>query len=307
MRCVAFARPAARAFSILIALALLMTPALAAAQDASPAARTGPKDLILATTTSTQDSGLLDVLVPMFERQTGYVVKTIAVGSGQAMELGRRGEADVLLVHSPAAEAQYMAGGYGVSRQIVMYNDFIIVGPSNDPAGIEGMTSAIDAMRQIAATESPFVSRGDDSGTNALELKLWNEAGIAPAGGWYTESGTGMGDTLNITNERQAYTISDRATYLALRDRLDLAILVEGDPSLLNVYHVIPVNPANGRDINAAGGRAFADFLLAPATQDTIGAFGTDTFGQRLFTPCADNRCGLEATPAAAPVATPAA
>jgi tungstate transport system substrate-binding protein len=296
----------AQAVSLALTLAFLLSPALTNAQGATPAARTGPKDLILATTTSTQDSGLLDVLVPIFEQQSGYSVKTIAVGSGQAMELGKRGEADVLLVHSPAAEAQYMAGGYGVDRQIVMYNDFIIVGPANDPAGIKGMTSAVDAMRKIADTKSPFVSRGDDSGTNALELKLWKEAGIQPSGSWYTESGTGMGDTLNITNERQAYTISDRATYLAMKDRLQLEILVEGDKALLNIYHVIPVNPANGKDINAAGAKAFEAFMLAPATQQTIGQFGVDKFHQRLFTPCAHDSCGIEATPTASPVATPA-
>ncbi len=311
MRRISFAWAAGAAFPILLTLALALVPVWAAAKGATPAAspvaRTGPKDLILATTTSTQDSGLLDVLVPMFEQQSGYTVKTVAVGSGQALELGKRGEADVLLVHSPAAEQQYMAGGYGVDRQIVMYNDFIIVGPPNDPAGIKGMPSALDAMKKIAQTQSPFVSRGDDSGTNALELKLWKTAGIQPSGSWYTESGTGMGDTLNITNERNAYTISDRATYLAMKDRLDLAILVEGDKSLLNIYHVIPVNPANGRDINAAGAKAFEEFMLAPATQTTIGEFGVDKFHQRLFTPCAHDSCGIEATPAAAPAATPAA
>jgi tungstate transport system substrate-binding protein len=304
-----FGRLIGRVAALLLVSLATLAPGLAAALGATPAAtaRTGPNDLILATTTSTQDSGLLDVLVPMFEQQTGYSVKTIAVGSGQALELGKRGEADVLLVHSPAAEQDYMAGGYGVDRQIVMYNDFVIVGPPTDLAGVRGMTSAVSALRKIADTQSPFVSRGDDSGTNALELKFWKEAGIAPAGGWYTESGTGMGDTLNITNERQAYTISDRATYLAMKDRLDLAILVEGDTSLLNIYHVIPVNPANGRDINAAGARAFEAFLLAPATQQTIGQFGIDRFEQRLFTPCAHDSCGIEATPVAVPAATHAA
>ena len=197
-----FGWPIGRGVSLALTLLAGLAPGFAVAQGATPAAtaRTGPNDLILATTTSTQDSGLLDVLVPMFEQQSGYSVKTIAVGSGQALELGKRGEADVLLVHSPAAELDYMAGGYGVDRQIVMYNDFIIVGPPNDPAGIEGMPSAVAAMRKIAETQSPFVSRGDDSGTNALELKLWKQAGIAPAGGWYANRARGWGDTLNITN-----------------------------------------------------------------------------------------------------------
>lgn len=198
-----------------------------------------------------------------------------------------------------------MAAGFGEDRRTVMYNDFVIVGPASDPAGIKGDASALEAMKEIAASQSPFVSRGDDSGTNALELRLWKQAGVEPAGDWYIESGTGMGDTLNIANERQAYTISDRGTYLALKDRLDLPILVEGDRVLLNVYHVITLNPDNGPGINTTGGEAFAQFLLAPDTQAFIGSFGVDRFGQPLFTPCAENSCGVE--PAATPAATPAA
>jgi tungstate transport system substrate-binding protein len=246
---------------------------------------------------------LLDVLVPLFQEQTGYrfKLKPIAVGSGAALELGRRGEADVLLVHSPAAEQEFMAQGLGVERRTVMVNDFVIVGPADDPAGIAGASSAVEAMAGIAAAAAPFVSRGDESGTNALELALWRQAGIAPEGAWYTESGTGMGDTLNIANERQAYTLADRGTYLALRDRLELDVLVEGAPELLNVYHVIAVNPANGPAVNTAGAKAFMTFLLDPATQRVITEFGVDRFGQPLFTPCADNACGAvaAATPAA--------
>ena len=297
----------------LLALAAIVVPwAGTAAQGATPqpaaAEPRGPRELILATTTSTQDTGLLDDLIPMFEQASGYRVKTIAVGSGQAMALGQRGEADVLLVHSPAAEAKFMADGYGTDRRTVMYNDFVLIGPASDPAGIKGGASATAAMAKVAAAQAPFVSRGDDSGTNALELKLWKAAGVAPGGSWYTESGTGMGDTLNIANERQAYTISDRGTYLSMRDRLELPIMVEGDKALLNVYHVVTVNPANGQGINTAGADAFRDFLLDPATQREIGAFGTERFGQPLFTPCADNACGVEAAPGATPVAaTPAA
>ncbi len=195
-----------------------------------------------------------------------------------------------------------MAAGFGLEREIVMYNDFVLVGPANDPAGIRGEPSSLEAMRRIAGAEAPFVSRGDDSCTNALELTLWEQAGIAPAGGWYTESGTGMGDTLNIANERRAYTITDRGTYLALRDRLDLEILVEGDKPLLNIYHVITVNPANGEAVNTAGGRAFLDFLLDPATQEMIGTFGVD---RPLFATCGRNSCGLEPGVAATPAATP--
>ncbi len=271
-----------------------------AAGTATPPA-TSPRDVILATTTSTQDSGLLDVLVPLFKQQTGYQLKPIAVGSGAALKLGEKGEADVVLAHSPAAEEAFMAAGFGMDREIVMYNDFVIVGPAADPAGIRGEPSALEAMRRIAAAQATFVSRGDDSGTNALELKLWDQAGIVPSGRWYTESGTGMGDTLNITNERQGYSIADRGTYLVLRERLDLAILVEGDKPLLNVYHVITVNPANGTAVNTAGGRAFLDFLLDPATQQVISQFGVERFGGPLFTACAQDSCGVEtvATPAA--------
>jgi tungstate transport system substrate-binding protein len=261
----------------------------------------GRQDVILATTTSTQDSGLLDVLVPLFHERTGYRLKPIAVGSGAALELGRRGEVDVLLVHSPAAEQDFMAEGLGAERRTVMVNDFIIVGPPDDPAGIAGASSALEAMARIASTEARFVSRGDESGTNALELRLWQQAGIDPVGAWYTESGTGMGDTLNIANERQAYTLTDRGTYLALRERLELEVLVEGAPELRNVYHVITVNPANGPAVNTAGADAFVSFLLDPATQAFIGGFGIEEFGEPLFTPCAGNACGVAAaaTPAA--------
>jgi tungstate transport system substrate-binding protein len=272
-------------------------------------ARTGVQDVILATTTSTADTGLLDALAPRFKEATGYTLKPIAVGSGAAIALGERGEADVVLAHSPAAEQTFMEEGFGAERRMVMVNDFVIVGPPDDPAGIEGNASAIEAMRQIAASQSRFVSRGDESGTHALELRLWEQAGIVPAGEWYIESGTGMGDTLNIANERGAYTIADRGTYLALADRLDLPILVEGDRPLINIYHVITLNPANGQRINTAGGEVFLTFLLDPATQAFIGEFGVEELGEPLFTPCADNSCGVEVAtpPATSPAMTPAA
>jgi tungstate transport system substrate-binding protein len=285
------------AATALMCVLLLAPPGLVLGQDATPASG---GEVILATTTSTADTGLLDMLAPLFLDDTGINLKPIAVGSGAALELGERGEADVLLVHSPAAEEEFMAAGYGIERRTVMFNDFVLVGPADDPAGVAATSSASEAMSRIAAAQASFVSRGDDSGTHALERHLWEAAGITPQGAWYTESGTGMGDTLNITAERGAYTLSDRGTYLALRDRLGLEVLLEGDPALLNVYHVILVNPANGRDIDAAAGRAFLEFLLAPETQATIGEFGVDESGEPLFTPCADNSCGVvasEATP----------
>jgi len=265
------------------------SPAAAAAQQPTAVPRSGSeKDLILATTTSTQDSGLLDVLVPLFEQQTGYNVKTVSVGTGAALALGARGEADVVLVHAPPAEVQWMAQGNGTERLLVMHNDFIIVGPPSDPAHLKGDTDAVGAMKKIADAQAPFVSRGDNSGTNQLELALWQKAGVDPKGQpWYIESGTGMGQTLIIADQRQAYTISDRATWLAFSDRVELPIMVEHDPALLNVYHVMPVNPAKFPNvpINTAGGKAFADFMVAPETQTVIGDFGKDRFGQQLFVP----------------------
>ncbi len=258
-----------------------------ATPSGSPApARPQPKNrtLLLSTTTSTQDSGLLDVLVPLFEQQTGYQVKTSAVGSGEALKRGELGEADVLLVHSPAAELDYMARDQGINRRLVMHNDFIIVGAEADAAKIKGTASALDALKMIAATKAQFVSRGDNSGTNALELQLWKKAGIDPKGkSWYLETGQGMGASLTITAEKVGYTISDRATYLATQKVTKLALLLEKDPGLLNVYHVIQVNPANHSGLNVEGAQAFSDFMLAPSTQAVIAAFGVEKYGQPLF------------------------
>ena len=243
------------------------------------------KDIILATTTSTQDSGLLDVLVPAFQNATGYVVKVVAVGSGEALKMGEQGNADVLLVHSPAAEVTFMDGGNGSERSLVMHNDFVIVGPENDPAGIKAATTAAEAFTKVAEAQAPFISRGDDSGTHKTELAIWKKAGITPEGDWYQESGQGMGATLNIASEKGAYTLSDRATYLANQENLALEILVEGDASLLNVYHVIIVNPEKYPKLNTEGAKAFASFLVSEAGQDLISKFGTQKFGQPLFTP----------------------
>ena len=255
----------------------------ASAPSAATAAPGGSKDLILATTTSTQDSGLLDVLVPAFQQATGYVVKTVAVGSGQALQMGQDGNADVLLVHSPAAEMTFMAAGWGVDRRLVMHNYFQVVGPSADPAGIKGLTSAADAFKKIAAASATFVSRGDGSGTETKELAIWKTAGITPKGNaWYLQSGQGMGPTLQIASEKGGYTLTDNATFLANSARLSLAVLVQGDPVLLNIYHVISVNPAKWPKVNAAGAKAFADYLTSAAGQQLIASFGSQ-YGGSLF------------------------
>jgi len=246
----------------------------------------GKDELILATTTSTQDSGLLDVLVPMFEDEYGYSVKTIAVGSGQALKLGEEGEADVILAHSPKAEEDFMAAGNGESRQIVMHNDFIIVGPADDPAGIADAADAAAAFGLIAEKGETFVSRGDESGTHTKELSLWEKAGIDPAGeSWYQESGQGMGATLGVASEKQGYTLSDRGTYLAQKANYDLALLLEGDAALFNVYHVIVVSPEKHLKVNAEAARDFAAFITAAGTQAVIRDFGADKYGEPLFVP----------------------
>jgi tungstate transport system substrate-binding protein len=249
----------------------------------SPAA--GPsaeRSLILATTTSTQDSGLLDDLLPAFTAATGWAVKPVAVGSGQAIEMGRRGEADVLLVHSPAAEQDYVAEGTAGRRLLVMHNDFVLLGPAADPAGVR--EAAVDeAMRRIAAAGAVFVSRGDDSGTDAREKSLWKDAGVTPGAPWYQETGQGMGATLRVAAEKAGYTLSDRGTYLTQPDGLEL--LVEGDPGLLNVYHVIEVTKRAGERVQPEAAAAFADWITGPDAQRRIGEFGREKYGQPLFVP----------------------
>jgi len=252
-------------------------------------------DLILSTTTSTQDSGLLDAIIPLFEQQSDYRVKTIAVGSGAAIALGRRGEADVVLAHAPENEKQFVESGAGIDRRLVMYNDFILVGPSTTASSVRDKPDVLDALRTIATGKATFISRGDNSGTHQLEQKLWEAAGITPQQqSWYVESGSGMGQTLQIADQRQAYTLTDRATYLAARQRLALVVAFEGDPLLINIYHAIAVNPERFTQVNGAGAQALIQFLLAPQTQQLIGEFGRETFGQALFTPCAQNSCKLQ-------------
>ena len=241
--------------------------------------------VILATTTSTYDSGLLDVLVPVFEDKTGFIVKSIAVGTGHALKMGARGDADVLLVHSPAAEKILVDDGDAVDRKLVMHNDFVLVGPHDDPAAVGGLNLVHESFSQIANTSSIFVSRGDESGTHKRELAAWDEAELSPSGAWYLESGQGMGATLRIASEKRAYTLTDRATYLALLDTLDLKILLEGDPSLINPYHVMLVNPEKWPAVNRQGAKAWSDFLLSPEGQALIEQFGKSDFGMPLFIP----------------------
>jgi len=249
----------------------------------------GGSELILATTTSTENSGLLDELIPLYEEESGDTVKVIAVGSGAALEMGERGDADVLLVHSPAAEAAFIEAGYGIERARVMFNDFIVVGPADDPAGIAGTSDVAEAFSAIHATGVSFVSRGDNSGTHAMEKALWSAAGRDVAAGavWYAESGQGMGATLTIAAETGAYTLTDRATWLSVADHEVLPLLVEGDERLFNIYHVIVVAPERHDRLNTDAARRFRAFLLEPSTQKLIGQFGRDQYGQPLFTPYA--------------------
>lgn len=263
---------------------VLLPPALA------DGAESVSRNVILATTSSTQDSGLLDVLVPLFEKQSGYRVKTVSVGTGQALALAVKGDADVALVHAPALGKKYVADGKLRNRRLVMYNDFVIIGPKNDPAKVRAAKTATAALKAIEQAKAAFVSRGDNSGTHTLEKSMWKAAGIQPKGSWYIEAGQGMGATLGIANERNAYTITDRGTLLALAKRVSLPILIEGDRLLLNIYSVLEVNPANGPRVNAAGGKAFADFLIAPQTQNVIKTFGVEKFGQPLFVPVAGKK-----------------
>lgn len=242
------------------------------------------KKVILATTTSTMDSGLLDVLKPQFEKETGYILTIISVGSGQAIAMAEKGEADALLVHSPKDEERVAGAGVVINRKLVMHNDFLLIGPANDPAKIKGKKTE-EAFQAIAEAKALFMSRGDESGTHKKEKGIWEKAGLKPAGTWYQETGAGMGQTLNIAAEKSGYTLTDRATYLAQKKSSNLQIMVEGDKDLLNIYHVMQVSPAKFDKVNNEGGQAFVDFMVAGSTQETIGKFGVDKYGQALFTP----------------------
>jgi tungstate transport system substrate-binding protein len=265
---------------------LLAVPACRQAQEASKdTPEEKPVRITLATTTSTRDTGLLDVLLPMFQKETGVEVKVVAVGSGQAMKLGQDGNADVLLTHSPAAEEKFMAAGYGAHRDAVMHNDFIVVGPADDPAEVKGQKSVAAAFAQIAKQEAPFVSRGDDSGTHRKEMDIWKKADLKPGGAWYLQCGQGMAEALRVASEKRANTLSDRGTFLAQRKKLELVVLVEGDPLLLNRYAVIQLNPEKYPHLNHDAARRFAEFLRRTDVQKLIGEFGVAEFGQPLFFP----------------------
>ncbi len=275
-------------FGLVLALTLIFlacAPAATPEPAAPPTEAPANPNLILATTTSTQDSGLLDVLVPIFQEQTGYIVQTVAVGTGAALKMGEEGNADIVLVHAPTSVKTFMDNGFGKEKFLVMHNDFIIVGPAADLAGIRGK-GITEALQAIYASGAPFVSRGDDSGTHKMELSMWKTAGNDPNGekpAWYIESGQGMGATLTIASEKEAYALTDRSTYLANKANLQLEILLEGDKSLLNFYHVITVNPEKWPESNYEGALAFSEFLMDPDTQKVIAEFGVDKYGQPLF------------------------
>lgn len=250
-------------------------------------AKETPKEEIkLATTTSTTDTGLLDYLLPKFEKKYNIKVKVISVGTGQAIKIGQQGDADVLLVHSRKDEDQFIKDGFGVDRKDVMYNDFVILGPESDPAGLKAVKKAADAFAKIAKAKGLFVARGDDSGTDKREKSIWVETKITPKGNsWYIENGGGMADTLRMASEKGAYTLSDRGTYLAQKDKLKLKLLVEGDKKLLNPYGIIAVNPAKFPNVKKDAAKKFVDFMVSAEGQKLIGNFGQDKFGQALFVP----------------------
>jgi tungstate transport system substrate-binding protein len=254
-------------------------------RPAKPVASTRTAAITLATTTSTQDSGLLDELLAAFKSESGITVKVVAVGSGQALELARRGDVDVLLVHSPAAEQEFMEQGFGDKRLAVMHNDYVIVGPPDDPAKTKTAPNAADALAAIAKVQTPFVSRGDDSGTHKKELELWKATSVTPKNDWYISAGAGMAQALRIANEKKAYVLADRGTYLALKGELELVVLFEGDERLLNRYSVITINPDKHPHLHHDEANRFAEYLISPAGQEAIGAFGVERFGQALFIP----------------------
>ncbi|MGH3388709.1 MAG: substrate-binding domain-containing protein [Actinomadura sp.] len=262
---------------VLVAAGLLLTPGCGSGGGDA-------KTMILATTTSTRDTGLLDAILPSFQKSSDCVPKTVAVGSGQAMTMGEKGNADVLLVHSPEAEQKFMAAGHGSSREPVMHNDFVLVGPPEDPAKTGDASDAAGAMRLIAEKKAPFASRADESGTHAKEKGLWEKAGSTPSGGWYIETGQGMSQTLTIASQKQAYTLSDRGTFLA-GENLDSKIVFEKTPDLLNPYHVIVVKGAAG----TACAQKFSEWIRSQPVQRTIGAFGVQKYGQPLFFPDASS------------------
>ena len=292
-----------KAIAILVFLFLSMLIACQPAQstvEEQPAAERDERPILtLATTTSTENSGLLEYLLPAFEEEHNAHVDVVAVGTGQALQLGEDGNADVLMVHARALEDAFMEAGHGVRREDLMYNDFVIVGPPGDPAGVRSVEDAAAAFAQIAEAEAPFVSRGDESGTHTKEKTIWEAAGVEPAGDWYSSAGQGMGGVLTIAGEQEAYTLSDRATYLARTlEGTELEILVEGDPILFNPYGVIAVNPDKGEHIQHDLANEFIDWLISVRTQEMIGEYGVEEFGKPLFTPHSEPwRAAQEAEP----------
>lgn len=262
-------------------------PEAAQPEATQPAPAEKATTIVLATTTSTAQTGLLDAIIPEFAKKTGIEVKVVAVGSGQAIEMGKSGEADVLLVHAKASEEKFIEEGYGLARHDVMYNDFILVGPDTSdiklPDGME--QNIVSAMKHIQEKQIPFISRGDDSGTHKKELAIWKKAGLEPTGQWYVSAGKGMGEVLQMADEKKAYTLTDRGTYLSMKDKLALKIVVEKDKDLLNQYGVIAVNPAKNPTVHEKEALQFVEWILSKETQDTIGAFGVKEFGQQLFVP----------------------
>lgn len=255
-----------------------------------PSINKAENTMTLATTTSTEDSGLLDVIIPVFEKEYKVKVKVLAVGTGQALEIGKRGDADVLLVHDRKAEEEFMAQGYGVNRKNVMHNEFLIVGPAGDPAEIKGMTNAKEAFKKIASKKATFISRGDQSGTHKKELEIWKALGTVPMESWYVEAGQGMGETLMMADEMNAYTLTDEATYLSWREKINLKVMVRGDEVLTNPYGVIAVNPTKYPGVNYQAAMDFIDFVTGPKGQSLIASFGKERYGKPLFTPDANTK-----------------
>jgi tungstate transport system substrate-binding protein len=269
------------AFKLFVSITLILTLILSLSACGSKA----DKELILATTTSVNDSGLMDYLKPVFEKETGLTLKIISQGTGQAVKTGQDGNADVLLIHDKTSEEKFVSEGYGLERIELAYNYFVVVGPKDDPAGISGQNlTAADAFKKIAESKSTFISRGDDSGTNKKELKIWKQDGIEPSGDWYVSAGKGMGDVLSMADEKKAYTLTDKATYLSMKDKLDLQIVVDAAPDLLNQYTVIEINPEKHEGINKAGADKFVKWITSDKALKMINEFGKDKYGESLFT-----------------------
>lgn len=272
----------------ILALSLVGCTSTKTTEEVGETKETKPKSIILSTTTSTQDSGLLDYLLPKFTEETGIEVKTVAVGTGKAIEMGKNGEADVLLVHDTKSEEEFVKEGFAKERQDVMYNDFVLVGPKDDKLKlkeISGDEKIKQGLSSILENKATFISRGDDSGTHKKELRLWEGASLKPEGDWYVSTGSGMGEVLKMASEKQGCTLSDRATYLAMKDSLDLDIVIEKDNNLNNQYGVMVVNPEKFDNLNSEGAKKFEEWILSEETQKLIGEFGKDKYGESLFIP----------------------